>query len=29
MGAGAQIFAGTDKYFALLKTRLKPPPSGW
>jgi tetratricopeptide (TPR) repeat protein len=29
MGAGAEIFEGADKYFAFLKTRLKPPPGGW
>jgi tetratricopeptide (TPR) repeat protein len=29
MGAGAEIFEGADKYFAFLKTRLLPPPSGW
>lgn len=30
MGAGEEIFAAEDpKYFALLKTRLKPPPGGW
>jgi tetratricopeptide (TPR) repeat protein len=29
MGAGAEIFEDADKYFAFLKTRLKPPPGGW
>ena len=29
MGAGDEIFKGADKYFAFIKTRLKPPPSGW
>ena len=29
MGAGAEIFEDADKYFAFLKTRLKPPPNGW
>jgi tetratricopeptide (TPR) repeat protein len=29
MGAGETIFKGADKYFTFLKTRLKPPPSGW
>lgn len=29
MGAGSEIFEGEDKYFAFLKTRLKPPLSGW
>ncbi|WP_439632229.1 tetratricopeptide repeat protein [Gemmata sp.] len=29
MGAGPDIFAGADKYFAFLKTRLQPPPGGW
>lgn len=29
MGAGAEIFEGSAKYFAFLKTRIKPPPSGW
>jgi len=29
MGAGAEIFEGAEKYFAFLKTRLKPPLRGW
>ena len=30
MGTGAKIFdEEEDKYFAFLKTRLKPPPGGW
>jgi tetratricopeptide (TPR) repeat protein len=29
MGAGSEIFEGAEKYFELLKTRLKPPPGGW
>ena len=29
MGAGSEIFKSADKYFAFLKTRLKPPASGW
>jgi tetratricopeptide (TPR) repeat protein len=30
MVAGEEIFAAEDpKYFAFLKTRLKPPPGGW
>jgi tetratricopeptide (TPR) repeat protein len=29
MGAGSGIFEGADKYFAFLKTRLKPPQGGW
>ena len=29
MGAGSDIFEDADKYFAFLKTRLKPPPGGW
>lgn len=29
MGAGADIFAGGDKYFAFLMSRLQPPPGGW
>jgi tetratricopeptide (TPR) repeat protein len=29
MGGGAEIFEGEDKYFNFLKSRLKPPPSGW
>ncbi|MGL6076208.1 MAG: tetratricopeptide repeat protein [Fimbriiglobus sp.] len=29
MGAGSDIFEGEDKYLALLKTRLQPPPGGW
>ena len=30
MGAGEEIFADEDpKYFAFLKTRLKPPQGGW
>ena len=29
MGAGANIFAGEEKYFDFLKTRLQPPVGGW
>ena len=29
LGAGSDIFEGADKYFAFLKTRLKPPLGGW
>lgn len=29
MGGGAEIFDEDEKYFAFLKTRLKPPPGGW
>jgi len=29
MGAGDEIFEVGDKYFAFLKTRLKPPKGGW
>jgi tetratricopeptide (TPR) repeat protein len=29
MAAGADIFQGGDKYFAFLKTRLRPQPGGW
>jgi tetratricopeptide (TPR) repeat protein len=29
MGAGNEIFEGEEKYFAFLRTRLNPPPSGW
>ncbi|HXD88948.1 MAG TPA: hypothetical protein VN641_20830 [Urbifossiella sp.] len=29
MGAGSDIFDGADRYFAFLKTRLRPPPGGW
>jgi hypothetical protein len=29
MGAGDKIVEGVDKYFAFLKTRLKPPPGRW
>jgi tetratricopeptide (TPR) repeat protein len=29
MGAGSEIFEDEEKYFAFLKTRLKPPPGGW
>lgn len=28
-GAGSHIFDGADKYFAFLKTRIKPPLGGW
>lgn len=29
MGAGKEIFAGEEEYFAFLKTRLDPPIGGW
>lgn len=30
MGAGSEIFDAEEaKYFAFLKTRLRPPPGGW
>lgn len=29
MGAGDEIFAGAEKYFQFLKTRLAPPMGGW
>jgi tetratricopeptide (TPR) repeat protein len=29
MGAGDEIFEGAEKYFAFLKTRIKPPAGGW
>lgn len=29
LGGGAEIFQDAEKYFAFLKTRIEPPPSGW
>lgn len=29
MGGGAELFAGEEKYFEFLKTKLKAPPNGW